>query len=183
MEREGTAFVLTKEFAIIDEIFPTIVVEDNHIQQFENNDNLNVYDIKDQVFPSLYPQFRGECGYNHEEPYHYYLQGEIDVTFNPDTQNSFHNIKFIVTIDDEVKKNYENDSSDSGTIKVDDMFELKEGQMLIGKVVATNELNYTQEYFITRYVAGEAEPSDYYENEKITAPDGTVIYEFKENEF
>jgi hypothetical protein len=63
------------------------------------------------------------------------------------------------------------------------MFELREGQILIGKVVATNDLNYMQEYIITRYVAGEKEPPfGYYENEKITAPDGTVIYEFNENE-
>lgn len=184
MEKLDTSFVLTKEFAISDEILPTIVVEDNGIQQFENNDYLNVYDMKDQVFPSLDPQFRGKSGYNHEEPYQYYLQGEIDLNFNADTQNSFQNIKFIVTIDDKVKKAYENDSSHSGTIKVDDTFELKEGQMLIGKVIATNELNYTQECIVTQYLAGEDEPPlGNYENEKITAPDGTVIYELKENEF
>ena len=67
-------------------------------------------------------------------------------------------------------------------IKVEDTFEMKEGQILIGKVIATNEFNYTQEYIITQYVGGEEEPLNYYENEKIIAPDGTVIYEFKEND-
>lgn len=180
MERAGTAFVLTKEFPMTDEILPTIVVEDNGVQQFENNDCFNVYDMQDKVFPSLYPQFQGESGYNHEEPYHFYLKGEIDVKFNSDAQNSFQNIKYIVTIDDVVQKTYENDSSNSGKIKVDGTFELKKGQILVGKVVATGKLNYTQECIITKYVGGEEEPQwDYYENEKIIAPDGTVIYELK----
>ncbi|WP_304508800.1 hypothetical protein [Anaerotignum sp.] len=184
MERGDTAFVLTKEFPMSDEILPTIIVENDGIQQFENNDYLNVYDMKDKVFPSLYPRFHGESGYNHEEPYRYYLQGEIDLKFNSDTQNRFRNIKYIVTIDDEVIKTYENDSFNSETIEVDDTFELKEGQILIGKVVVTSDLNYTQEYIITQYVGGEKKPPlGYKENEKIIAPDGTVIYEFNENEF
>lgn len=182
MKREGTVFVLTKEFPITNEILPTIVLENDGIQQFENNDYLKVYDIKDKVFPSLHPNFRGKSGYNHEEPYHYYMKGDIDVNFNSDTQNRFNNIKYIVTIDDEVKKTYENDFSNSEVIKVEDTFEMKEGQILIGKVIATNEFNYTQEYIITQYVGGEEEPLNYYENEKIIAPDGTVIYEFKEND-
>lgn len=182
MKREGTVFVLTKEFPITNEILPTIVLENDGIQQFENNDYLKVYDIKDKVFPSLHPNFRGESGYNHEEPYHYYMKGDIDVNFNSDIQNRFNNIKYIVTIDDEVKKTYGNDFSNFEVIKVEGTFEMKEGQKLIGKVIATNEFNYTQEYIITQYVGGEEEPLNYYENEKIIAPDGTVIYEFKEND-
>lgn len=185
MERESTEFVLTKEFQIEDEILPTIVIEDNGTQQFENNDYLNVYDIKDKIFPALYPRFRGKSGYNHEEPYRYYLKGQIDLKFNSDMQNRINDVKYIVLIDDEVRKTYGIDSSNPKIINIDDTFELQEGQRLIGKVVATNRLNYSQEYIITQYVGGEEEPLDSYrcENERIIAPDGSVIYDFKENEF
>ncbi len=186
MKRENTAFVLTKEFAITDEVLPTIVVEDTGIQQFENNGSLHIYDVKNELFPSLYPQFQGESWYNHEEPYRYNLKGEIETNLNSDTQNHFDKIQYIITIDDKVKKTYTSDTSNGGTIPIDETFEMKEGQTLIGTLVATDKLNYKQEYMITQYVAGEKEPLGYYgyyENAKIIAPDGTVIYEYKENEF
>jgi hypothetical protein len=98
--------------------------------------------------------------------------------------NSFKDIKYIVTLDDEVIKTYEADFVGSGRIEINDHFKMESGQMLIGKVIATDGLNVTHEYLIMHYVAGEGEQREhYYENEKIIAPDGTEIYKLDESKF
>lgn len=184
MERQGTEFVLTKAFAIKDEVLPTIIIEDKGVLQFEEHDYLRVHDIKDEVFSSLSPRFEGQSGYSAQEPYNYSMKGNIAMgssVINGD--NSFKNIKYIVTLDDEVIKTYQADFVGSGNIQINDNFKIETGQTLIGKVVATDELNFTHEYLIMHYVAGEGEQSrHYYENEKIIAPDGTAIYDFDESE-
>ena len=75
------------------------------------------------------------------------------------------------------------DFVDIGNIEIDDNFKVETGQKLTGKVVATDALNFTHEYLIMHYVAGEKEQHrNYYENEKIIAPNGTVIYNLDESE-
>lgn len=184
MQRQGTEFVLAKAFAIKDEVFPTIIIEDKGVLQFEEHDYLRVYNIKDEVFSSLSPRFEGQSGYSAQEPYDYRMKGNIAMgssIINGD--NSFKDIKYIVTLDDEVIKTYQADFVGSGNIKINDNFKMKTGQTLIGKVVAIDGLNFTHECLIMHYVAGEGEQSGhYYENEKIITPDGTAIYDFDERE-
>ena len=184
MERQGTEFVLTKDFAIKDEVFPTIIIEDKGVLQFEEHDYLRVYNIKDEVFSSLSPRFEGESGYSAQEPYDFRMKGNIAMgssVINGD--NSFKDIKYIVTLDDEVIKTYQADFVGIGNIEINDNFKMGTGQKLTGKVVATDELNFTHEYLIMHYVAGEREQREhYYENEKIIAPNGAVIYDFDESE-
>lgn len=184
MERQGTEFVLTKDFAIKDEAFPTIIIEDKGVLQFEEHDYFRVYNIKDEVFSSLSPRFEGESGYSAQEPYHYRMKGNIAMgssVINGD--NSFKEISYIVTLDDEVIKTYQADFVGIGNIEINDNFKMERGQKLTGKVVAIDELNFTHEYLIMHYVAGEREQrKHYYENEKIIAPNGTVIYDLDESE-
>lgn len=184
MEKQGTEFVLTKDFAIKDEVFPTIIIEDKGVLQFEEHDYLRVYNIKDKVFSSLSPRFEGESGYSAQEPYGYRMKGNISMgssVINGD--NSFKDIKYIVTLDDEVIKTYQADFVGIGNIEINDNFKMETGQKLTGKVVAIDRLNLTHEYLIMHYVAGEKEQrKHYYENEKIIAPNGTIIYDLDESE-
>ncbi|NLL81283.1 MAG: hypothetical protein GX231_03130 [Tissierellia bacterium] len=182
MEKQGTEFVLTKAFTIKDEIFPTIIIEDMGILQFEDHYDLRVYKIKDEVFSSLTPRFEGESGYSAQEPYNYRMKGKIIMGSSfPSSGNSFKDIKYMVTLDDEVIKTYQADFVGVGNIEINDNFIMEGGQELIGKVVATDKLNFTHEYLIMHYVAGVREHSGhYYENEKIIAPNGTSIYDFYE---
>lgn len=184
MERQGTEFVLTKDFAIKDEVFPTIIIEDKGVLQFEEHDYLRVYNIKDEVFSSLSPRFEGESGYSAQEPYDFRMKGNITMgssVINGD--NSFKDIKYIVTLDDEVIKTYQADFVGIGNIEINDNFKMETGQKLTGKVVATDGLNFTHEYLIMHYVAGEREQREhYYKNEKIIAPNGAVIYDLDESE-
>ncbi len=184
MEKQGTEFVLTKDFAIKDEVSPTIIIEDKGVLQFEEHDYLRVYNIKDEVFSSLSPRFEGESGYSGQEPYDYRMKGNIAMGSSViNGHNSFKDIKYIVTLDDEVIKTYQAGFVGIGNIEINDNFKMETGQTLIGKVVATDGLNFTHEYLIMHYVAGEREQREhYYENEKIIAPNGTVIYDLDESE-
>jgi hypothetical protein len=186
MKMQDTEFVLTKAFAIKDEIFPTILIEDKGTLQFEEHNYLRVYNIKDEVFSSFSPRFEGEMGYSGQEPYNYRMKGII--AMDPSVingNNSFKDIKYIVTLDDEVIKTYQADFVGMGNIEVNDNFKMETGQTLIGKVISTDGLNFTHEYSIMHYVAGDEseENRHYLGNEKIIAPDGTVIYDYDEREY
>lgn len=184
MEKQGTEFALTKDFAIKEEVSPIIIIEDKGVLQFEEHDYLRVYNIKDEVFSSLSPRFDGESGYSGQEPYDYLMKGNIAMDSSIiNGHNSFKDIKYIVTLDDEVIKTYQAGFVGIGNIEINDNFKMEKGQTLIGKVVATDGLNFIHEYLIMHYVAGEKEQIEhYYENEKIIAPNGTVIYDLDESE-
>lgn len=176
MKRQNTEFVLTKDFSIKDEVLPTVIIEDKGVQQFEEHNNLGVYNIKDNVFSTLSPRFTGESSYSGQEPYNYRMKGNITTDSSVNSHNRFKDIKYIVTLDDEVIQTNNVDITGTFNIEINDNFKMEKGKTLIGKVVAVDELNCTHEYLILHYVAGEIEQrAPYYENEKITAPDGTII--------
>jgi len=184
MERQATEFVLTKDFAIKDEVSPTIIIEDKGVLQFDDHDYLRVYNLKDEVFSSISTHFEGESGYSAQEPYNYRMKGNMVVDSSAiNGDNIFKDIEYIVTLDNEVIKTYQADFVGNGYIEINDNFKMETGQTLVGKVVAKDGFNFTHEYLIMHYIAGEREQGLYYsENEKIISPKGTVIYESGESE-
>ena len=184
MEKQGTEFVLTKDFGVQDEILPTIIIEDKGTLQFGESDSLKVYNIKDEIFSSLSPRFEGETSYNSRGPYEYHMKGNIAMyPYLANGDNSFKDIRYIVTLDDEVIKTYQADFIGVGDIEINDNFKMKRGQKITGKVLARDKYNLTHEYVIMTYIGGEWEENFYhYENEKIISPRGTVIYEYNEND-
>lgn len=163
MKRQDTEFVLTKDFAINDEILPTIVIEDKGVLQFEDHDYLRVYNIKDEIFSTLSPRFEGESGYSGQEPYEYRMKGNISMgssVINGD--NSFKDIKYIVMLDDKIIKTYQADFVGTGNIEINENYKMETGQELIGKVIATDRLSFTHEYLIMHYVGGEGEQREHY---------------------
>ena len=184
MERQGTGFVLKKDCAIDEELSPTFELEENGILQFEESENLKLYQIKDRILSSLSPNFEGETGYKAQEPYDFYLNGNIKINYDYNrNENGFKDIKFIATLDDEVIKTYPMDFSRQGHVEINEKFKMKTGQKLIVKVVAQDEYNFTHEYILVDYVAGEEEgPEVYHLNEKIITSKGEIIYDFNEYE-
>jgi hypothetical protein len=154
MEKRDTEFVLTKDFTITNEISPTIIIEDKGILQFEDHDYLRVYNVKDEVFSSLSPRFEGDNSYSGQEPYDYRMKGNISMgssVINGD--NSFKDIKYIITLDDSVIETYQADFVGNGNIEINDNFKMETGQKLIGKVIAIDQLNFTHEYLIMNHAA------------------------------
>lgn len=107
------------------------------------------------------------------------MKGNIVMDSYINSGNIFKDIEYIVTLDNEVIQTYQADFVGNGYIEINDNFKMKTGQTLMGKVVATDGLDFIHEYLVMYYVAGGGEQSlHYYENEKITSPKGMVIYEF-----
>lgn len=179
MIKQGSEFVLTIDFDLKDEIMPMIEIEDNGVSQFEENDSINLSDIRNQVFSSLYLNFIGSSSYTAQEPYEFKSDGTIAITsMNVRSNNDFKEIKYVVSIDDEVVKTLQTELTDVGSFLINDSFKLKSGQRLIGKVVATDQMNMTHEYNIFNYIGGdESDMFNMVQNEKIIAPNGIVIYE------
>ena len=179
MIKQGSKFVLTIDFDLKDEIMPMIEIEDNGVSQFEENDSINLSDIRNRVFSSLYLNFIGSSSYTAQEPYEFKSDGTIAITsMNIRSNNDFKEIKYVVSIDDEVVKTLQTELTDVGSFLINDSFKLKSGQRLIGKVVATDQMNMTHEYSIFNYIGGdESDMFNMVQNEKIIAPNGIVIYE------
>ena len=185
MIKQGSEFVLTIDFDLKDEIMPMIEIEDNGVSQFEENDSINLSDIRNRVFSSLYLNFMGSSSYTAQEPYEFNSDGTIAITsMNVRSNNDFKEIKYVVSIDDEVVKTLQTELTDVGSFLINDSFKLKSGQRLIGKVVATDQMNMTHEYSIFNYIGGdESDMFNMVQNEKIIAPNGIVIYEASGDEY
>lgn len=185
MTRQGIEFILTRDLDIKDEIVPLIVIEDNGVSQFEENDKLALVDIRDQIFSSIYLHFLGSTQYSAEEPYEVKAEGIIEISsITIQNNNYFKDIKYVVSLDDKVVKTLQTDLTDVGSFEIKDDFVVEAGQTLIGKVVATDRMNMKHEYVIFNYVGGEDEEFVYAgQNEKILTPDGSVIYEAFGNDY
>lgn len=178
MEKKGTGFVLTKTFAIKDEAFPMIILEDKGIQQFETHSGLQVYSIKEILFSGFSPRFEGEWGGSTQEPYKYQMKGLITTGSSTDNEdNPFKEAKYVVTVEDTVVKTADV-PPDGGAVELNGKFKMEKGQTLLVKVIAVDSLDFTHEYLVQRYVAGTNQQDEGYpQNQTITASDGTVVYD------
>jgi hypothetical protein len=117
------------------------------------------------------------------EPFEFNAEGVITInSVNIQSNNTFKDINYVVSIDDKVVKTLQTELTDVGSFEIKDDFKLKLGQRLIGKVVATDYMNMLHEYIVFDYVAGEDnEMVLVNQNEKIITPNGIVIFEVFEN--
>lgn len=179
MIRQASGFTLTKEFDLNDKIMPVIEIEDKGISNFEENIDIALYDVRNQVFSSMYLNFSGSSQYTTLEPYGFNAEGIIAInSVNIQGDNYFKEIKYVVSIDDKVVKTLQTELTDVGSFEVKDDFKVKSGQRLIGKVVAIDRMNMSHEYIVFDYVGGEDNDMvNVNQNEKIITPNGVIIYE------
>lgn len=183
MIKHGSVFSLTKEFDLKDAIIPLIEIEDKGLSLFEENIDIAIYDVSHQVFSSLFLNFSGSSQYSALEPFEFNAEGVITInSVNIQSNNTFKDINYVVSVDDKVVKTLQTELTDVGSFEIKDDFKLKLGQRLIGKVVATDYMNMLHEYIVFDYVAGEDnEMVLVNQNEKIITPNGIVIFEVFEN--
>jgi len=179
MIRQGSLFSLTKEFDLKDTIIPVIEIEDKGLTLFEENVDIALYDIRNQVFSSMYLNFSGFSQYTTLEPFEFNAEGVIAITsVNVQGNNDFKEIKYVVSIDDKVVKTLQTELTDVGSFEIKDDFKVESGQRLIGKVVAIDRMNMSHEYIVFDYVGGEVNDMvNVNQNEKIITPNGLIIYE------
>lgn len=176
MEKSGTEFVLTEEFDFDESILPTVIIENDGVQQFEQHPYLEVYGLISGIFPELYPHFVGESSCSGIHPYSYHMKGFISVDCSyADEANPFTEANFIVSVDgEEIEKHKMNAS----TLELDAKYNLEDEQRLEGKLVAKDSRGFSYEATVFYYEAGSNKTPDLpYGNQKVFAPDGRLVYE------
>ncbi len=181
LEKSGMKFLASKSFKISEEVYPEIIIEDNGVRIVEENSQLNVYDMKQELFPYIYAHFLGERFYKSNK---YYEKGLLSVDYKASSENiAFVTLKYVVKIDDEVvKETPVKLKGNTFTLDIDDNYAAKEGQIITSYIIAQDSLGFVHECLVTHFVAGsnmQREP--YFEELKITAPNGETVYMFDEN--
>ncbi|MEG2000027.1 MAG: hypothetical protein RR053_01340 [Evtepia sp.] len=173
LQRSGSKFSATQNFAVSTEIFPTIMIVDQGTEHFEQNNNLQIDNLVDSVFPSVGVRFEGESSYSDGEPYNYIMKGVIRTNeISADANQYYKNEKYIISLDDTVLKSYEISDLERIRLEINDKFELKRGQKLVGKFIATDKDGNVYEQVVFSN-GGFTEEKN---TRSITAPDGRVIY-------
>ncbi|MEG1551180.1 MAG: hypothetical protein RR355_02810, partial [Oscillospiraceae bacterium] len=188
LQRRGSQFSLTKDCTVEYQIHPTIVIEENGTQQFEQHPDLSVNDLVEQVFSHVNMRFSGESGCSGQDPYNYTMNGHINLQqYFTGANDYFKDGQYVVTLDGKELKSYEVTDFEHFNLEINDKFQMEKGQKLVGKFVATDKKDILYEQMIFMYIAGldngEQMPEPYFEQLSITAPDGRLIYKFDERNY
>jgi hypothetical protein len=181
LEKSGLQYSATKNFEISDSIDFKIIIDDNGVKHIEEQNGLNSHQIKEQIFPQLFASFGGESSYGSNE---YRAKGTINIDYKASTANNqFVDIKYVTKVDDKIIKEtpISLDRNYGFTLDIDEKYSLNNGQILTFYIIATDSLGFVHEYLIKHYEAGaNAQREPYHEQENITAPNGEIVYLFKE---
>lgn len=180
LEKTGIIYSTTKNFSISEQIYPTIILEDKGHKTLAEDSGLRVSYLRDTVFPSITTSLSDEISYSSNK---YQTKGDLRVKYHPSHNNtSFKDVAYIVTIDNEVIEEHPiifgtYDKPDrSINISIDENHSLRKGQTLKLSIVAIDSLGFTHEYLIDQFVAG-SDPRDLtLIHQKITAPNGEIVY-------
>lgn len=182
MERNGSEFFLTHNFELSNVLAPTIIVEDNGVSQFEENRNLFVYGLRSYVFPETYPNFNGSWGYMSRRP-EYEISGTIYMdNYSPEVaakgMNILEEAKYVIAVDGQVVSEKEIDLKSSDIVfgvDIKEKCKVEHGQTVSLNIIAVDSLGFTHEYPLINYTNGGEDNPVY--GEKITAPDGRVVWD------
>lgn len=187
MERAGSEFILTREFGFKDKIYPTVVIEENGVSQVEENNNLHMYNnLKSMIFPEMSPQFSGSRNWSGRSPYNYKIKGSLFLenyqseAICENDSNVFTEAEYSLTLDGKELLGADIDLSSPDLVYgiiIDESFKVETGQTLCLTVFATDSLGFIHEYPVfSHHIESDNGPVSLSGSEKITAPDGTVIF-------
>lgn len=194
LEKNGTVYTGIKQFALeAGDVSPTILIEDNGVQTVMEDNRICVYSIGSWVFPTLYPvylSFGGDVYTRGEEAGEYKQVGDLFI--EGDGHDEFESATIITYIDgkqvNEVSIDIALFADGNSQALPENTYSVTEGQVITSELVAVDSLGFTHQYPLEHYVARseiQREPAygdpsydapAYGEQEKITAPNGEVIY-------
>jgi|GEM_PF-1994888 len=188
LKQSGMKFSVTKDLEISESIFPKIILEDQGVKIVEEHRGLNVFKIKETIFPNIFAHFSGTTKYSSGE-YHAKgsLMGEYQKSQN---NNNFIDIKYVVKIDGEIIEEKpilleeNNQMSESLILDIDDQYSLDKDQILTANIVAVDALGFVHEYLVTHYVGdSNAQREPHFQKMNIKAPNGDTVYIFDERDY
>ncbi|WP_317853941.1 hypothetical protein [Chakrabartyella piscis] len=182
LSKEDTTYSGTKAFALTgDEIFPTIIIEEDGVQRITQDNGLRLYGLVDELIPRLYVNMlsSGSVISYTSDSVKYQQNGKFFI--DGDLQD-FASVRYVTYIDAEKINEVEIDLNEYNMgeyiCPVDETFELTNGQIFATYVVAIDKFGLIHQYPLEYYVAGTDEYiSSSYDIVRIFAPNGDIIYD------
>ncbi len=179
MDRDGTKFSLTLVAEIFNpEIYPNIVITEDGVTKTEKNDLLNIYSLKDNIFPDLSIYLMGSA---HGNSKGYKRMGTIRSDIHPPLGLSktleFVDARFVIKVNDDIILNKPIDINDLNGYEINEEVALKDGEICTMYIVLEDSLRLEHHYMIDHYVQGSnGQREPFYDNEEIYSQDGTLLW-------
>lgn len=184
LEKTGLKYSATKEFGIMDEIVPKVMIEDNGVQQIQQNAGLAIYGMIEEVFPQIHTDYMagsswGAKGYGSNN---YEQEGQLEIYCEAlNDNNTFVDVKYVMKLNDEVVRETPIDLDEDGnaTITIDGEFAVEDGQTLTGRIVAVDSLGFIHEALLSHYEGGsnmQREP--YFDEVDVKDANGKLLFRY-----
>ncbi|HWP80608.1 MAG TPA: hypothetical protein VN446_08205 [Candidatus Acidoferrum sp.] len=180
LEKFGLEYRATKNIEISQSISPTVVIETGGEKHVEAHAGLALANLREAIFPELFARISVQSSYSSNT---YKQSGSLEIDYKPSQANiGFTDITYVVRVDGNPVKEtpvFTGGSGLGGTFRphVDEQYSLEDGQVLTGHVVAVDSLGFIHEYQVLHFTAGaDAQREPYSKLEKITGPNGQIIY-------
>ena len=183
LSKEDTIYSCTKVLDLTnDEIFPTIIIEDEGIKIITEDSTLCVYNLASELIPRLYthsPFGPDITKKPNSDIVEYHQAGEL---FIDGKYECFKNAQYVTYIDgkktNEITIDLSKLNMNASIFPSDEILTLEKGQIITTYVVALDNLGFTHHYPLERYEVGSDEQHEpYYDIVRVTAPNGKIIYD------
>lgn len=180
MERNGTSFSITVFADIFSpEISPKILIFEDDIIKTEQNELLNIYNLKNELFPHFSVHLSGRSRENSQG---YEITGTIrsDIKESKVSIASIEYIKarFIVKVDDSIIKDKSIDINNLDGYEINERISLKDGETCTLAIIVKDSLDLEHHFIIDTFTQGKnSQREPLFEHEKIYSQEGKLLWQ------
>jgi len=177
MDRNGTTFTTTTSFGVFDMIEePMIEINDSGILKSTRDDRINVWSVKDAVFPAIFPQLVGRASYSNNT---YTTDKHLHLDEKRfESAVTIAEMRFVIKVDDEVISDVSvPDNVFNTPWPVNEKISLTSGQVCTMTFIATDSIGFEHHFLLDCFSGGSDSqwtPMD--ENEIIYSADGNPVW-------
>lgn len=176
MEKDGTIFSATISLDIFGGAFPKIIIDENEIRKTSEHNQIGIRDIKEKIFPIMYPKLMGESRYNGET---YSRKGELSTEIKEVGSGiEYKEIRFVIKVDEKLISDeiIPNESFYSG-YEVDEKIPLSSGEICTMTVIATDSLGLEHHFMVDYWDADSGSHRELWFNDnQIYSSDGKLLW-------
>ncbi|NLM72451.1 MAG: hypothetical protein GX184_00220 [Clostridiaceae bacterium] len=181
MERNGTSFTVTVfEDIFSAEIFPKILIADDDIVKTELNVDLNIWNIKEKIFPPFYVRLDGRTTQKNKQEY--LRQGTISSNIN-ESKASLASIEYVearlvIKVDDKIVKDELIDINKLDGYEVNEKIPLNDGRTVTMTIIVKDSFGLEHHCMIDSFSQGMDQTfKPLFERDKIYSPEGKLLWQ------
>jgi len=180
LEKNGVTFSAEISRGFFDNVFPSIIIDENGVKKVTQDERINIDSIIAWVFPAVYPRLLGEKRVRDEKTYE--VKGFLELNIKEATSEvKFTNIRLVATVGEQIvlEKTIPVETF-SQHYEIDEQIALEANQVYIMTVIATDSLGFEHRYTVDHFVEGSIiQQEPWFDDEKIYSPSGELVWEFK----